>query len=112
MPLSIVQQEDYLKFLATGGELRLTVNKSDIAKDRDFEKTPDIASKLRTGFELPPTPMAFIPAAIGQIIAYEDEWARVSVLIYNAGGRIIFREVSPEQYEAKLELPPMNHGAA
>ena len=111
MPLSPTDREAYQKFLTTGGELHLTVSKDDIAKNREFEKSPGFAWKLRNGFELPPSLIVYETEIAAQILVDGDDWARIPVTIYNLGGRIIYRELSPDLYAVKLELPPMNHTA-
>jgi hypothetical protein len=78
-----------------------------VVRDKSFERHPDVATRLRTGFELPPLPWGANVKKDEAPISYDPDWALAAVTVYRFGGRITYREVSPAEYEAKLELPPL-----
>lgn len=99
---------EYFEFLAQGRDLRIVVRKEDVTSDRPFEQTPIFATRLSSGFELPPSLPQHPPQGQEQIQRYKADWAHITTTIYRFGGRILYREISPEAYEIKLELPPLH----
>ena len=109
MPVSLEKflATEYHAFLAYGTSLRVTLRKNAVTRHRAFEEAPDFVDRLASGFELPPSLPLHAPDSREQIQVYAEPWARVTTTIYRFGGRIIYREVSAEDYEVTLELPPL-----
>ena len=104
---SVIYTESYQNFLACGRELKIRISKVEVVRDKSFEQHPDVSTRLRTGFELPPVHWGADVKKEVSPIPYDPDWARAAVTVYRFGGRITYREVSPTEYEAKLELPPL-----
>ena len=106
MAFSGVTSQQYEDFLSDGGELTLTLDRSDFSRNGEFEHFPDLQDRLDTGFELPPPSLVEEPAARAHILVHGDQWSRTMVVVYSRGGRIVYRRLLGGRYEAKLSLPP------
>jgi len=106
MAITGVTGQQYEAFLRNGGELILTLDKTDFSKHGEFEQFPNLQDRLDTGFELPPDTIITDPAARMDIYTLGDQWSRTTTAVYSRGGRIIYRRLPDGRYEAKLSIPP------
>ncbi|MDN0008057.1 hypothetical protein QVM88_17370 [Providencia stuartii] len=92
-------------FFKNGGVLEYEVEANEIDESNpDFYKLPTIQPKLSTGFELPPSEIINYPKEAAQIVVYGDDWTRFITRVYAAGGRIIYKQISPDIYHAECTL--------
>jgi hypothetical protein len=76
MAFSGLTSQQYEDFLSDGGELTLTLDRSDFSRNGEFEHFPDLQDRLDTGFELPPPSLVEEPAARSHILVHGDQWSR------------------------------------
>lgn len=105
MAITGVASQQYEDFLRNGGELTLTLDKTDFSKDGEFEQFPNLKDRLNSGFELPPSTIISDPSARMDIYTLGDQWTCTITAVYARGGRIIYRRLANGRYEAKLSIP-------
>ncbi len=105
MAITGINQEQWSSFIQEGGELIAEIDPEDISNDRSFEQVPSIAKKLKTGFEIPPSPIVY-NTEIGDMIELLGEpWVHISAAVYRRGGSISYRLLPNGRYEAKMTIP-------
>lgn len=105
MAITGINREQWSSFIQEGGELIAEIDPEDISEDRSFEQAPSIAKNLKTGFEIPPSPIVHDPE-IGDMIEFLGEpWAHILAAVYRRGGSIIYRQLPNSRYEAKMTIP-------
>lgn len=105
MAITGVTREQWSCFIREGGELIAEIDPEDISKNRSFEQAPSIAKNLKTGFEIPPSPIIHDPEIGDMIELLGDSWAQILVAVYRLGGSIIYRQLPNGRYEAKMSIP-------
>ncbi|EPG6560114.1 hypothetical protein PQM29_001170 [Morganella morganii] len=101
----ISQNLTVVDFFKNGGVLIYEVKANEVDESNpNFYKLPEIQSKLSTGFELSPPDIIHYPKEAALISAYGDDWTRFITRVYRAGGRIIYRQITPDIYHAECKL--------
>ena len=95
---------EYMAFIENGGHLTVQIDRECIKMDSTFENSPYYQNHQYSGFELPPL-NNLGDVIVKGIYQSDDEWARVLTFVYRNGGRIIYRKIGDEKYEASMELP-------
>lgn len=98
-------QEQYEKFMKEGGDIVFEIDATDISKNREFESFDSIKPKLDTGFELPPTTMIHVADFLAAIRIHGDEWSNILVTIYLCGGKVVYKRISTDKYQAHCSVP-------
>lgn len=55
------KNEEWSAFKVNGGSIAFEIDRTDISHDAAFETLASLQSKLRTGFEIPPTSLIETP---------------------------------------------------
>lgn len=87
-------------FKVKGGSIMFEIDRTDISHDAAFETLASLQSKLRTGFEIPPTSLIETPELQALIQLHGSEWDRILCRIYLAGGKVVYRQLENGKYEA------------
>lgn len=95
--------DQYQEFLIKGGELIFFIKASDIEASGGFESAEGIAQSLWSGFELSPTIVT--PRSFAEIRVYGQPWDQVVLSVYTRAGRIIYKRVNAEWYQAVCTIP-------
>jgi hypothetical protein len=94
--------QPYYYFLENGGEHKVILNKTDICKE-NFEEHEGIKENIEIGFELPPSPvLAASPGDRAMVYHYGKDWDRAVIFVYGQGGKIIYRKIDEDKFEATL----------
>ncbi|KGQ20768.1 hypothetical protein LF41_1308 [Lysobacter dokdonensis DS-58] len=99
------KQAEWNAFKANGGSITFEIDGTDISDDASFEKLPSLQSLLKTGFEIPPTPLIETAELQSLIQVHGSEWDYILCRIYLAGGRVIYLQLPNGQYEATCTVP-------
>jgi len=111
MSITGVTENDYAKFIENGGVIRVTLDKSDIMSESDFETSEEIIPHLFTGFEIPPSNVIVnIPGNRATMYQYGAPWDRTVTFVYAYGGKIIYKKIADDKYEAEVTLPHKSKG--
>jgi hypothetical protein len=95
----------YRNFLNNGGTVTSLIEPEDIDVTRAFETSTIIKPQLKTGFELTPPGGFDAPQNAAMIIAYGGAWINVIRQVYSRGGKIIYKQLQPNLYEAVSSIP-------
>lgn len=98
-------QEEFDLFMKNGGDIVLEIDPTDISQTREFEKFPSLVDKLDSGFELPPTTLIQAKELLAQIHLYGSEWDKIFATVYICGGKVFFKRVSEDKYQAVCMIP-------
>lgn len=96
---------DYRQVVTNGGTARFVIEPHDIDSTRGFEKATLIAPHLDTGFMLEPSPSLFDPQNISTVAAYGGGWVGIIYAVYGRKGKITYKRLAPDLYEAICEVP-------
>ena len=99
------KKAEWEHFKKNGGKISFEIDASDIKATKDFEKNPSIQSRLKTGFELPPTSLIESPELQALIRVHGSEWDYILCRIYLAGGKVIYKQLENGKYEAICTVP-------
>lgn len=99
------KHSEWNAFKASGGTITFEIDATDISSDASFEKLPSLQSLLKTGFEIPPTPLIETAELRTLIQMHGSEWDYILCRIYLAGGKIIYRQLANGRYEATCTVP-------
>ena len=105
MAVSGATTEAYYIFMEKGGDITFEIDATDISKDREFENFPQIKPKLKTGFEIPPTSMIHAVELLASIRMYGSDWDNIFASVYICGGKVIFKKISDNKYQAHCSTP-------
>ncbi|MBK5274154.1 MAG: hypothetical protein JJE30_03780 [Desulfuromonadales bacterium] len=106
MSISGITENEYAKFLENGGFICVTIDKSDIMSESDFETSEEIRPNLFKGFEIPPSNVIVnIPENRATMYQYGEPWDRTVIFVYGHGGKIIYKKIANGKYEAEVTLP-------
>ena len=105
MEITGVTSEEYERFLKYGGVIIVYLDRDSFMRDKTLEESPAIKPLLQHGFELPPTTLIYDDSAAMQLLLHGDTWTRIVTHTYRKGGRIVYRKVSEETYEAIVTVP-------
>ncbi|HEK2789276.1 TPA: hypothetical protein SMT85_000714 [Proteus mirabilis] len=101
----ITQNFTVANFFKNGGVLEYEVKDSEVDESNpNFYKLPSIQSKLSTGFELRPSEIINDPKEVAKIAVYGNDWTRFIIRVYLAGGRIMYKQISPDTYHAECTI--------
>ena len=84
-----------------GGSYVISVDEADIPMDDEAKAYH--GPNLETGFEMRPSTIIHSPKEAAEILARADGWTTVQVRTYQNGGVIIYRRLSPGQYESTIK---------
>lgn len=99
------KKAEWEHFKKNGGQISFEIDASDITTTKDFETSPSIQPKLKTGFELPPTSLIESPELQALIQVHGSEWDYILCRIYLAGGKVIYQQQNNGKYEALCTVP-------
>jgi len=106
MSISGITENEYALFLENGGIVRIILDKSDINCESDFENSEEIIPYLYSGFEIPPsTDVVNDPANRSIVYLYAAPWDRTVIYVYAYGGKIVYKKINNDKYEAEVILP-------
>lgn len=97
---SVEKQKEWENFKINGGLIKFEIDSTDISSTKDFETFPNIQPNLTTGFEIPPTTLIHSPELQALIQIGGTDWDYILCRVYLAGGKVIYRKLSDDKYEA------------
>ena len=94
------KKKEWEDFKINGGSITFEIDSTDISSTKEFENFPNIKPKLTTGFEIPPTTLIHSPELQALIQISGSHWDHIMCRVYLAGGKVIYKKISPDKYEA------------
>lgn len=109
---SVEKKQEWENFKTKGGMIKFEIDSTDISSTKEFETFPSIQLNLTTGFEIPPTTLIHSPELQALIQTGGSEWDYILCRIYLAGGKVIYRKLPSEKYEAvcTVNIAPQSAG--
>lgn len=98
------KKAEWESFKKNGGSIVFEIDADDVSSNAEFEKYPEIQSKLATGFELPPTTLIHSPELQALIGVHGSQWDYILCRVYIAGGKVIYRKLLSGKYEATCNV--------
>ncbi len=98
------KKKEWENFKTNGGSITFEIDSTDISSTKEFENFPSIKPNLTTGFELPPTTLIHTPELQALIQTRGSEWDFIMCRIYLAGGKVIYKRISTDKYEATCTI--------
>lgn len=92
-------------FKANGGSITFEIDGTDISHDAAFENLPSLKSRLKSGFEIPPTSLIETAELQALILVHGTQWDDILRRIYLAGGKVVYRQLGNGKYEATCTVP-------
>ena len=96
---------EFEEFKKNGGVITFEIDGEDISTNKGFESEPSLQSKLKTGFELPPTSIIDSPELQALIQIRGSAWNYILARIYLSGGNVIYKQMNSGKYEATCSVP-------
>ncbi|MBF7143266.1 MULTISPECIES: hypothetical protein [Pseudomonas] len=109
---SAEKKQEWENFKTKGGMIKFEIDSTDISSTKEFETFPSIQPNLKTGFEIPPTTLIHSPELQALIQTGGSEWDYILCRIYLAGGKVTYRKLDGEKYEAlcTVDIAPHSEG--
>ena len=99
------KKAEWDKFKKHGGTITFEIDPEDISSNKEFESYPSIKNKLTTGFEIPPTTLIDTPQLQAIIQIHGTAWDYILSRVYLAGGKVIYKKLPNNKYEAICTVP-------
>jgi len=97
----------YQRYLEEGGQFEANLPAADLKFDADFEAKMG-AAKLADGFDLLPTPVAFMEKNYGTGLIYGNEATRAILYTYQHGGKVTYYRLPNGTYRVLFEYQKPN----
>ena len=101
-----IQYPDKAEFegvLKNGGKVKFIIDENDIDSTGNFKNAAIIKPYLKTGFEIPPSPIIEDPVVAANISVYGDDWTLIIAQSYMNGAKIIYKQLNDGTFEATIK---------
>lgn len=83
-----------------GGTYVMTIDADDMNMSDDVVDA--LGNTIKTGFEMPPTSVIYDDASATEILARADGFTAITVRVYRAGGKIVYKRLDDGRFETTI----------